>query len=110
MKKRAEPVLHIARALMAAGDPRAERIYTTIGGYFGYSLAWYAEFYEIRHLLLLGRVTSGAGGEIILRTAEAVLDAEFPELREQIELSMPDEQMKRHGQAIAAASLPSIDS
>lgn len=94
--------------LMAAGDPRAAEIYETIGVCLGYSLAWYAEFYEINHLLLLGRVTSGTGGEIIIREAEAVLASEFPELREQIQISMPDEKMKRHGQAIAAASLPKL--
>jgi len=94
--------------LMAADDPRAAKIYATIGTYFGYALADYAETYEIQHLLLLGRVTSGTGGDIIIREAEAVLAAEFPELDEQISISMPDEKMKRHGQAIAAASLPKI--
>jgi len=98
--------LEHVQALMAAGDPRAARIYGTLGVYFGYSLAGYAEFYEIKHLLLLGRVTSGEGGDIIIRKAEEVLAAEFPALREQICISMPDENMKRHGQAIAAASLP----
>jgi len=100
-----ERLVHV-QTLMAAGDPRAAKIYETIGIYFGYSLAWYAEFYEIKHLLLLGRVTSGEGGNIIIAKAEEVLAAEFPELREQITISMPDEKMKRHGQAIAAASLP----
>jgi predicted NBD/HSP70 family sugar kinase len=95
--------------LMAADDPRARRIYRTIGTYFGYALASYAEFYEIRHLLLLGRVTSGPGGGVIIEEAESVLAAAFPELRERIRISTPDEKMKRHGQAIAAASLPAIE-
>lgn len=101
----AEQLVEVQR-LMKEGDPRACRIYETIGACFGYALASYAEFYEIRHLLLLGRVTSGEGGTVIIRAAEAVLETEFPELHERISISMPDETMKRHGQAIAAASLP----
>ncbi|MBL7077342.1 MAG: ROK family protein [Kiritimatiellae bacterium] len=94
--------------LMATDDPRARKIYETIGTYFGYALASYAEFYEIQHLLLLGRVTSGPGGQVIIDSAEELLRQEFPDLGEQIQISTPDEQLKRHGQAIAAASLPQI--
>lgn len=100
--------LEFVQELMANGDQRAANIYETLGVYFGYSLAWYAEFYEIKHMLLLGRVTSGAGGDLMISVAEDVLAKEFPHLREQIKISMPDEKMKRHGQAIAAASLPVI--
>jgi hypothetical protein len=73
-----------------------------------YAIAHYADFYEVRNLLVLGRVTSGEGGEIILERAEAVLRAEFPELAATIRLRTPDEQNKRHGQATAAASLPAL--
>ena len=93
---------------MKAGDPRARGIYESIGVCFGYGIAHYAEFYEIRNLLVLGRVTSGEGGEIILARAEGVLRDEFPELEESIRLRTPDEHSKRHGQATAAASLPAI--
>jgi predicted NBD/HSP70 family sugar kinase len=91
---------------MAAGDERAEAIYETIGVYLGYTIAHYAEFYSFRNLLLLGRVTTGAGGGLIVHRAEAVLREEFPELA--IRIHMPDEKEKRHGQAMAAASLPVI--
>ena len=91
---------------MRKGDERAAKIYQTIGIYLGYSIAHYAEFYDFEHLLVLGRVTSGQGGEIIVDTARKVLADEFPELR--IQLHLPDEKEKRHGQAIAAASLPVI--
>nr|MDA3872414.1 ROK family protein [Kiritimatiellia bacterium] len=89
-------------------DPRARLIFDTIGIYFGYAVAHYADFYELRNVLILGRVTSGEGGERILTKARAVLNTEFPQLSEQIRLSMPDEKMKRHGQAVAAASLPDV--
>ena len=94
--------------LMKAGDARACQIYETIGVYLGYAIAHYAEFYEVRNLLILGRVTSGAGGEVILEKARAVLDCEFPALSAAIQLRTPNEQDKRHGQAVAAASLPKL--
>jgi predicted NBD/HSP70 family sugar kinase len=94
--------------LMAAGDERARRIYETIGAYFGYGVAHYADFYELKHVLVMGRVTTGEGGNIILDTARRVLQADFPELAGRMELQLPGEQDKRHGQAAAAATLPSL--
>ncbi len=94
--------------LMARGDSRALEIYNTIGRYFGYAIAHYADFYEIRHLLLLGRVLTGKGGDRIIEVAEQVLQDEFPELAEKIKVHTPSEAEKRHGQAVAAASLPAI--
>jgi predicted NBD/HSP70 family sugar kinase len=102
------PKLEEVQKLAAAGDPRAFRIYETIGVYFGYAIATLADFYEVRNLLVLGRVMSGAGGDRILATANQVLRAEFPELAERIRFHIPDETEKRHGQAIAAASLPAL--
>lgn len=96
--------------LMEKGDSRALAIYNTIGTYFGYAIAHYADFYEIRHLLLLGRVLSGKGGDRIIEVAQQVLADEFPELAESVKVHTPGEAEKRHGQAVAAASLPSIAS
>ena len=96
------------QSLMERGDERARRIYETIGVYLGYSIAWYARWYEIGNLLTLGRVTSGAGGEIIIEYASQVVREEFPELADDLRMTTPDEKFKRHGQAIAAASLPSL--
>jgi predicted NBD/HSP70 family sugar kinase len=95
-----------AQKLMEQGDPRAEKIYQTIGVCFGYGIAHYAEFYDCKHVLVLGRVTSGPGGDLILRHAKEVLRAEFTDLAGRIAFHVPDEKDKRHGQAIAAASLP----
>lgn len=95
---------------MQAGDPRARRIFETIGAYLGYSIAHYAEFYAIRNVLILGRVTSGEGGEVILEKAGEVLRVAFPELAAGIRLRTPDEKQKRHGQAVAAASLAALRS
>jgi predicted NBD/HSP70 family sugar kinase len=92
--------------LMAQGDARARAIYETIGTCFGYAIAHYAEFYDIENMLVLGRVTSGEGGEVILAHARKVLKDEFAALAERIRLRTPSEKDKRHGQAIAAASLP----
>jgi predicted NBD/HSP70 family sugar kinase len=100
--------LKLVQSLMAGGDSRAADIYRTIGTYLGYGVAHFASFYDLRHVLVLGRVTSGAGGDTIVGGAREVLAAEFPELAQQIAFHVPDEHDKRHGQAIAAASLPEI--
>ena len=100
--------LKIVQGLRAAGDPRAKQIYDSIGTYLGYGVAHFASFYDLRHVLVLGRVTSGEGGDDIVRGAREVLDVEFPELAGRIAFHVPNEHDKRHGQAIAAASLPAI--
>ncbi|MEN9403511.1 MAG: hypothetical protein RL091_2214 [Verrucomicrobiota bacterium] len=103
----AEQLIAVQEALQQ-GDARARAIFDSIGVCFGYAVAHYSNYYEIRNLLMLGRVTSGEGGELILARAGEVLRAEFPPLAELICLRTPDEKDKRHGQAIAAASLPRI--
>lgn len=100
--------LKLVQSLMAQDDERARKIYQTIGVYLGYFIAHCAEFYELQNVLVLGRVTSGAGGDLIVDTARRTLTTEFPELAGRIALHVPDEKQKRHGQAIAAASLPEI--
>ena len=100
--------LKVVQGLMKDGDPRAAAIYDTIGAYFGYAIAYYNEFYDIKHVLIMGRVTSGEGGTILLARAQEVLDKEFPELAKKIQLHIPDEKSRRVGQSVAAASLPKI--
>ena len=93
---------------MRSGDPLAKQVYETLGTYLGYAVAHYADFYDLKHVLVLGRVTTGPGGDILMARAIEVLDAEFPELRQRITLQLPDEKSRRVGQSIAAASLPSL--
>ena len=100
--------LKVVQNLMAKGDERAAKIYETIGAYFGYAVAYYAIFYDIKHVLLMGRVSSGEGGSILHKNAQKVLREEFPELAEKITIHLPDESSRRVGQSIAAASLPFI--
>ena len=100
--------LKVVQELMKKGDQRAKDIYETIGVYFGYAIAFYAEFYDINHVLIMGRVTSGEGGALILSNAQKVLDEEFAELSNKIKLHIPDENSRRVGQSVAAASLPLI--
>ena len=101
--------LKAVQARMLEGDERASRIYQTLGTYLGYGLAHYSDFYDFRNVLILGRVTSGPGGDLILAGAREVLDREFPELSSRTAFHIPDEKDKRHGQAFAAASLPVIN-
>lgn len=65
-------------------------------------------FYDINHVLVMGRVTSGKGGTIILSKANEVIEKEFPKLYEKVKLHIPDEKTRRAGQSVAAASLPKI--
>jgi predicted NBD/HSP70 family sugar kinase len=94
---------------MAKGDPRAEKVYDSVGSYLGYSIGHYSDFYKLKHVLVMGRVTSGPGGERILLKAREVVAAEFPAVASKTRVGMPDEKDRRHGQAIAAASLPAIE-
>lgn len=97
--------LKVIQGLMESGDPLAEKIYHDIGVYLGYAVPYYAEFYKIREVLLLGRVTSGKGGELIVKTAQEILREEFAS---EILIKTPDEKQRRLGQSIAAAMLPEI--
>ena len=96
-------ILKLVQKAMAENDSRAAAIYRTIGRYLGYALAHYADFYDLQNLLLLGRVSSGEGGSIIIEEAQKLLKEAFPELS--IKFHLPDETFKRHGQAVIAATL-----
>ncbi|NIA15781.1 MAG: ROK family protein, partial [Nitrospiraceae bacterium] len=74
----------------------------------GYAIAHYADFYDLKHVLILGRCTSGSGGQMILDGANEVLNAEFPEIAAKTNIQLPDEKSRRVGQSIAAASLPAL--
>ena len=98
--------LKIVQGEMEKGNPKVKELYETIGVYFGYAIAYYARFYDIDHVLIMGRVTSGEGGALLLDRANGVLQADFPELSKKISLHIPDEKSRRVGQSVAAASLP----
>ncbi|MDR1940356.1 MAG: ROK family protein [Clostridiales bacterium] len=84
-------------------NPLVERIFEDIGIYFGWSILYYGLFYDIKYVLLLGRVSGGIGGGVIKQKAEEILAANG---RSDIKIELPDESNRRVGQAIAAASLP----
>ena len=93
---------------MNDGDPAARDVYLTLGTYLGHTLAYYYDLYHCRHVLLLGRVMSGKGGDIILEEACRVLADEYPEAAAVLRPSLPDEKFRRVGQSAAAASLPEL--
>lgn len=102
-----EKLKHVQK-LMEQEDPRARKIYETIGTYLGYAVAHFTDFYDLENVLILGRVTSGKGGDLIIQGAKEVLRIEFPELASRLHFHIPSEKDKRHGQAVAAASLPEL--
>ncbi|MGN1348416.1 MAG: ROK family protein, partial [Acutalibacteraceae bacterium] len=100
--------LKAVQELMASDDERAKNIYLSIGTYLGHTLAYYHDLYDCKHVLLLGRVMSGKGGDIILEEAKRVISDEYPSLAGKVLPSLPDEKFRRVGQSAAAASLPEI--
>ena len=99
--------LKFVQQKLEAGDPGARRIWKSMGIYLGYGIAHYADFYDLKHVLILGRCTSGRGGDLLIEGVKKVFAAEFPELQK-IELHLPDEKIRRVGQSVAAASLPVV--
>jgi predicted NBD/HSP70 family sugar kinase len=100
--------LKFVQEKLEAGHEGALKIWQSMGVYLGYGIAHYADFYDIKHVLILGRCTSGRGGDLLLEGAKNVFEVEFPELAGRIELHLPDEKIRRVGQSVAAASLPVI--
>jgi predicted NBD/HSP70 family sugar kinase len=100
--------LVVVQDLMKKGDERVAEVYETVGIWFGYALAHYCDFYDVENVLILGRATTGQGGQIILENANKVLEGEFPELAGSLKLHLPDEASRRTGQSVAAASLPAL--
>ena len=98
--------LKVVQGLMEQGDSRAAKVYEGIGCYLAHSLAYYYSLYGFRHVLLLGRVLSGKGGDLLLEECRRVLSDEYPDVNEKINLALPDEKFRRVGQSAAAASLP----
>ena len=101
--------LKAVQKLMADGDPRAAKVYESIGCYLGHTLAYYYQTYGFRYVLLLGRVMSGKGGDLLIETCKHVLDDEYPEIADKFELRLPDEYFRRVGQSMAVASLPKLN-
>lgn len=100
--------LRTTQELVATGHPGAIRIFLTIGTYLAHTLELYRTFYDFDDVLILGRVTSGAGGEIMIEQAQRVLKQEYGQAGRPATIHVPDENNRRVGQAVAAASLPQI--
>ena len=96
--------LKVIQKLVEEGDALATQVFKDIGIYLANTLPFYAKFYDIKHVLLLGRVMGGKGGNIIFETCKEVLAKDFKEFAD-LDISLPDESSRRVGQSIAAASL-----
>ena len=100
--------LKVVQGLMEADDPRAQAVFRSIGTYLAYTVVQYSQFYDIEHMMMLGRVMSGKGGDTILKVCNDILKEEYPALAAKCEVMLPDEKTRRVGQSVAAASLPAI--
>ncbi|MBE6381958.1 MAG: ROK family protein [Lentisphaerae bacterium] len=100
--------LKVVQAAMEKGDEKALKVYIQIGRFLAHAIPWYNEFYDYENMMILGRVTSGLGGSVILETAKAMLKDIYPAHAERIDIFMPDEKARRLGQSVAAAQIPVI--
>ncbi len=100
--------LKAVQTLAEAGHEAALEIFRNIGVYLAHTLSLYARFYDLRTLLVMGRVASGVGGDVLIGECNRILREEYPALAEKITVMLPDEKARRVGQSIAAASLPEI--
>ena len=100
--------LKVVQALMEKDDPRAQAVFRSIGTYLAYTVVQYSQFYDIEHMMMLGRVMSGKGGDTILKVCNDILKEEYPALAAKCQVMLPDEKTRRVGQSVAAASLPAI--
>jgi len=100
--------LKVVQGLMEKDDPRAQAVFRSIGTYLAYTVVQYSQFYDIEHMMMLGRVMSGKGGDTILQVCNDILKEEYPALAAKCEVMLPDEKTRRVGQSVAAASLPAI--
>ena len=100
--------LKTVQALAEDGDERAKDIFRTIGAYLAHTVPLYEMTYDIRHLIVLGRVASGVGGELIVGECCRILQEEYPALAQKVQVMLPDEKFRRVGQSMAAASLPEV--
>ena len=100
--------LKVVQKLMEADDPRAAAVFRSLGCYLAHTLYYYNTLYGCENLLLLGRVMSGKGGDVLLESCREVLKDEYPALAETLSINLPDEKFRRVGQSAVAASLPEV--
>ena len=100
--------LKAVQKLADEGHAGALDIFRSIGAYLAHTLCLYEMLYDIRSLIVLGRVASGVGGDLIVSECQRILAEEYPALAEKIRVMLPDENFRRVGQSMAAASLPEV--
>ena len=94
--------------LAESGHAGALDIFKSIGVYLAHTLCLYERLYDIHNLIVLGRVASGVGGDLIVSECQRVLTEEYPEIAAKLRVMLPDENFRRVGQSMAAASLPEV--
>lgn len=100
--------LKVVQTLANGGAKNAIDIFRSIGTYLAHTLVLYSRFYDLKYLLVLGRVASGIGGDELIAECNRVLKEEYSDLYNKLTVMLPDEKTRRVGQSVAAASLPKI--
>ena len=89
--------------LVKSGDPAATAVFDTIGCYLAHAIYTYQKFYEMEHAIVMGGISAGPGGAVLLRRCRQVLASEYPDLK--ADLILPEEGERADGQSFAAATL-----
>lgn len=97
--------LECVQKLVEERNEQAIEVFKTVGVYLGYAILYYHHFYQMDYVMLLGRVTSGYGGVIMIEHAMSIIEIENEKLAHVIQIMLPDESSRRVGQSVAAASL-----
>lgn len=95
--------LKVVQKLLVDGNDVAKAVFSDVGVYLAYSLLYYYDFYKFENVLLMGRVMSGLGGEIIMEKANEVLKVYGADKK--FKILLPDENFRRLGQSVAASYL-----
>jgi len=83
--------LVVVQDLMAKGDERVVPVYETVGTWFGYALAHYADFYDVEQWPDPGPRHQRRRRPDHRRAGPHSPRGEFPELSDKITLHLPDE-------------------
>ena len=89
--------------LVQSGDPAAAAVFDTIGCYLAHAIYTYQKFYKTEHVIVMGGISAGPGGALLLRRCRKVLAGEYPDL--EADLILPEEDERADGQSYAAATL-----
>ncbi len=99
--------LEIVQNELRKGNIKAMKVFERLGMILGETIKYMYSFIPIKNIAVLGRVTKFGAGDVIVKTAQEILENKYDISKEQVTIYVPagGEEVKRFGQAIGAAYL-----